>query len=65
MVAKSLSILRSQFSASIRAEVELLDRDGEIDLEGFMARFGLGKWRPTLLPIRSRYAWLGTGQRAA
>jgi len=59
MVAKSLSILRSQFSASVRAEVEFLDRDGEIDLEAFLARFGLGNW------IRSRYAWLDTGQRAA
>jgi hypothetical protein len=65
MVAKSLSILRSQFSASVRAEVEFLDRDGEIDVEGFMARFGLGQWHPTLLPIRSRYAWLDAGQRAA
>jgi UDP-N-acetylenolpyruvoylglucosamine reductase len=65
MVAKSLSVLRSQFSASVRAEVEFLDRDGEIDLEGFLARFGLGKWRSTLLPIRSRYAWLDTGQKVA
>jgi UDP-N-acetylenolpyruvoylglucosamine reductase len=65
MVARSLSILRGQFSSSVRAEVEFLDRDGEIDLEGFLARFGLGRWQPTLFPIRSRYAWLGTGQRAA
>jgi UDP-N-acetylenolpyruvoylglucosamine reductase len=65
MVAESLRILRSEFSPSVRAEVEFLDRDGEIDLERFVARFGLGYCWPALQPVHPRYAYPQASERAA
>jgi len=65
MVAESLRVLRSEFSPSVRAEVEFLDRDGEIDLERFVARFGLGYCWPALRPVHPRYAYSQASERAA